>query len=206
MPGSLEPAVEPQGTRELVCVENNPTYVAVGRRVLPEATWICADILDLPSLGLGRFDCAIANPPFGAVTRTVDAAGYTGRRFEYHAIAVAAQLARHGVFLIPQNSAPFRYSGQRCFRDVRDAELDRFERGTGIRLEPSCGIDTSGYAEQWHGVSPRLEVVTCDFTTTPATGHRAMGLGSPVSNLRCWRCSRRRPPHRQHPLRVTKGP
>lgn len=40
------------------------------RKVMPEANWICADILDLPDqvdqLG-GTFDCAISNPPFGSV-------------------------------------------------------------------------------------------------------------------------------------------
>ena len=159
------------GRRELVCVEVNPTYVEVGRRVLPEATWICADLLELPGMGLGRFDTAIANPPFGAIARAGAAAGgYRGRRFEYHVIAVASQLAQYGAFIIPQQSAPFRYSGQPYFREQRDPELDRFEHATGITLEPSCGIDTSTYAEDWHNVRPRVEVVTCDFTEhTPAS-------------------------------------
>jgi hypothetical protein len=30
---------------QLVCVELNPDYVAVGKRLLPRATWICADAL-----------------------------------------------------------------------------------------------------------------------------------------------------------------
>ena len=30
-------------------------------------------------------------------------------------------------------------------------------------LEPNCGIDTSYYADDWHGVSPRVEIVTADF-------------------------------------------
>lgn len=150
--------------RELVCVEANPTYVEVGRRVLPEATWICADLLDVPGMGLGRFDTAIANPPFGPIARAGDGPGYRGRRFEYRAIAVAAQIAKWGAFIIPQQSAPFRYSGQPCFRVERAPELDRFEHATGITLEPSCGIDTSGYTEDWRGVRPQVEVVTCDFT------------------------------------------
>jgi hypothetical protein len=157
--------------RELVCVEANPTYVEVGRRVLPEATWICADLLDVPEMGLGRFDTAIANPPFGAIARAGDGPGYRGRRFEYHVIAVAGQIAKWGAFIIPQNSAPFRYSGEPYFREQRDPELDRFEHAAGITLEPSCGIETSIYAEDWHNVRPRVEVVTCAFTelaTAPA--------------------------------------
>lgn len=39
---------------DLVCVEANPAYVAVGRKILPEATWICADVLDPATMtGLG---------------------------------------------------------------------------------------------------------------------------------------------------------
>lgn len=45
---------------DITCVELNPHYVEVGKKVVPEATWICADVLDpfLPDL-LGQFDFAI---------------------------------------------------------------------------------------------------------------------------------------------------
>ncbi len=152
--------------REFVCVERNPDYVRVGRKIMPEATWIEGDILDVPSMGLGLFEVAIGNPPFGAITRSKDApGGYKGRRFEYHAIAVAATVARYGVFIIPQPSAPFRYSGQPSFEGgAGDREYDRFVAATGIELGATCGIDTSGYREEWHGVSPAVEIVTVDFS------------------------------------------
>lgn len=149
---------------ELVCVERNPDYVRVGRKILPEARWICADILDLPAMQLGLFDCAIGNPPFGAISRSGNAPGYQGRRFEYHTIAVAAALANHGVFLVPQESAPFSYSGRQRVTHDADEEYERFHRATGIELESNCGLDTSVYDDQWHGVSPRTEIVLCDFT------------------------------------------
>ncbi|WP_051399805.1 N-6 DNA methylase [Haloechinothrix halophila] len=158
--------------RELVCVERNPAYLKVGRKVLPEATWIGADILDLPTMQLGKFDAAIGNPPFGAVARTGNApGGYRGRRFEYHAIAIAALFARYGVFLVPQTSAPFRSSGQPNLTWDADEEYQRFHAATGLELQPGCGWDTSHYADDWHGVSPTVEIVTCDLTelSTPAT-------------------------------------
>lgn len=171
----------PYPAPEFVCVERNPVYVRVGRKVMPEATWICADILDLPDmvdqLG-GRFDCAISNPPFGPLPRHRDAPGYSGRRFEYHTIAVAAGLAARGVFIVPQMSAPFRYSGRPCFEhDQGDAEYARFTAGTGITLTSTCGIDTSFYDGRWRGVCPRVEVVMADFIdraapcTAPVTAH-----------------------------------
>lgn len=165
---------------ELVCVERNPDYVRVGRRVLPEARWVCADVLDPAALpaDLGQFDCAVANPPFGPAVRTRNApGGYTGRRFEYHVIAAAATLAKRGVFIIPQASAPFRYSGQPQFEPARgDDEYRRFVAATGIALTHNCGIDTSHYDGDWVGVSPRVEIVLADFTTRSARcGGRATG-------------------------------
>jgi SAM-dependent methyltransferase len=162
--------------RQLVCVERNPAYVAVGRKVLPEATWICADILDVPDLQLGPFDAVISNPPFGNIARTGNAPGYRGRRFEYHAIAVAAQVAGSGVFLIPQVAAPFRSSGQPDLTDNADEEYRRFHAATGLTLKPGCGWDTSFYAGEWRGVSPEVEIATCklsDFTVAAAAPRRA---------------------------------
>ncbi|MEV7123942.1 methyltransferase domain-containing protein [Kitasatospora griseola] len=153
--------------REMVCVERNPKYVRVGRKVLPEARWLCADIFDLPN-DLGRFDMVVSNPPFGFTERSGDGPGVSSRRFEYHALAVAAELGRFGVFIIPQESAPFRYSGQPSFQERRSAEYEQFERETGIRLEMNCGIDTSGYRQEWRGASPKTEIVVCDFTERTA--------------------------------------
>lgn len=55
---------------EIVCVERNPEYVAVGRRVLPEALWVCADVFELPTEFRHTFDLAISNPPFGHTPRS----------------------------------------------------------------------------------------------------------------------------------------
>ncbi|MGV9891681.1 methyltransferase [Streptomyces sp. NPDC003395] len=153
-----------QPSRQIVCVEKNPDYVKVGRKILPEAQWICADVLDLPGMNLGHFDTAISNPPFGAIKRVGNGPDYTGSRFEYHVIAVASTLATFGAFIIPQTSAPFRYSGERCYRTETDSECERFQRQTGIAMGSGAGCDTSIYAEEWHGVSPRVEIVVCDFT------------------------------------------
>ncbi|WP_280202332.1 MULTISPECIES: methyltransferase [Nocardia] len=167
--------------RELVCVERNPVFVRVGRKVLPEARWLCGDLLRVHLERMPLFDTAIANPPFGAVARNCDAPGYRGPRFEYHAITVAARVARHGVFLIPQSSSPFRYSGQPRMRDgCADAQYQRFHAATGITLDPSCGIDTSVYRDDWHHPAVATEVVTCDFTSF-VTGRESWPSPTPHS-------------------------
>ena len=78
---------------------------------MPEATWICADVLDpfLPDL-LGQFDFAIANPPFGRIANNYRKS-YMSGEFEYMVIEAASRIAKEGAFIIPQMSAPFVYSG-----------------------------------------------------------------------------------------------
>jgi predicted RNA methylase len=149
--------------REVVCVEVNPQYAEVGRVVVPDATWICADALDPSTWAhLGPFDVVISNPPHGRVP------GSRGSGpFEYRAIEAASRHARYGVFLIPQESAPFTYSGRRDFQHRREREPRHrsllFQERTGLVLDPGCGVDTATYRTEWRGASPLCEIVTCDF-------------------------------------------
>lgn len=149
---------------EMVCVEMNPEYAAVGMKIVPEARWIVGSVFDLPA-DLGRFNFAIGNPPFGATPRQ-KAAGprYTGKEFELHVIDVASDLSDFGAFIVPQQTAGFRFSESRSGFEERWTDThDRLLAQTGIRLEPSCGIDTGLYRRDWHGVSVSTEVVTVDF-------------------------------------------
>jgi hypothetical protein len=150
-------------TPDIVCVEKNPGYVAVGRKILPEARWIEGDVFNLPA-DLGHFDCAISNPPFGATSKDGQSGPrYTGNKFEYHVIDIASDHADYGVFIIPQTSAPFKYSGQDSYERTNYDHCRDFTEKTGIDLGHSCGIDTSYYLKDWRGVSPPTEIVVCDF-------------------------------------------
>src|SRR5688572_26782044 len=75
---------------ELTCAEINQDYVEVGRKILPEARWIHTDVRDLPKLDLGPFDCAIGNPPFGAIRSDGKAPRYKGSNFECSVIDLAS--------------------------------------------------------------------------------------------------------------------
>lgn len=151
----------PNSLKRIVCVEKNPDYIAVGRKLVPEAEWIEGDVFALPDLG--RFDMAVANPPFGATARTNGAPRYKGRPFEYHVIDAASGIADFGVFIIPQMSAPFEYSGRQSYQWRPGSEYERFNRETGIELGPNCGIDCSVYRGDWRGVAPAVEIVVTDF-------------------------------------------
>ncbi|MGW1039574.1 methyltransferase [Streptomyces sp. bgisy153] len=185
--------------REIVCVERNPAYVEVGRKLLPEATWICGDVLDVPGMDLGTFDTAIANPPFGRIQRSGNAPGYSGPHFEYHTIAVASLIARHGAFIVPSMSAPFEYTGRPLHRYLQHREstrYNRFHEQTGIVLRENIGIDASTY-EGWRGVSPRIEMVTCDFEENPP---KALASRDPRPQHAA------RPPEPAAPAAVTAAP
>ncbi|MEU7477049.1 hypothetical protein AB0A63_13765 [Lentzea sp. NPDC042327] len=174
----------PCDSRELVCVERNEEFVRVGRRVVPEARWICADIMTIPDMldDLGTFDTAISNPPYGAIDRLIQATlGYRGRRFEYHTIGLASMIARHGVFLIPQRSASFQFSGPagKFVPGTGDDEYDKFVAATGIELDHNCGIDTDHYRGSWHDVNVLVEVVTVDFADRAVPAPRAAAAPRP---------------------------
>jgi len=162
---------------DVVCVELNPEYAEVGRKIVPEARWIVGSVFDLPA-DIGHFDFAIGNPPFGSTPHeTKRGPRYTGKEFELHVIDIASGLADFGAFIVPQMTAGFKYSGcpgggwpetikngygsgfAECKTDVHEKLLAM----SGIVLEPSCGIDTTTYDRDWHGVSIRTEVITCDF-------------------------------------------
>lgn len=148
---------------ELVCVEINPAYVEIGRKLLPEATWIVGDITDPKTFeDLGHFDCAISNPPFGRVGGT-PAPRFTGSNFDLKTVDIASDIADAGVFLLPQRSTPFRYSGSRDYQERETDLTERFREQTGIRFEFNCGIDTAFYRDDWKDVSPLCEIVCADF-------------------------------------------
>lgn len=138
--------------RTFVCVEANPLYVEIGKAVMPEATWICGDVFEV--FGNAKrdvmFDHAISNPPFG----------FSGP-FEYRVIELASKIARAGTFIVPQQSAPFRYSGVQCYREEETETCRKFRERTGIVMDVGCAIDTSGH--DWKNVDPRVEIVRCDF-------------------------------------------
>lgn len=145
----------------IVCVEKNPEYVKVGRKVLPEAEWICADVFELPDLG--RFTFAISNPPYGS------GGPNRGVTLDLNVVAVGARMAEFGAFILPQASAPFKYSGQCNYEPTPGLAYAKLREKTGIQLGPNCGIDCDQWRSDWRGVAPRVEIVTGEFLDWQAT-------------------------------------
>lgn len=152
-----------QRPADITCVEINPRYAEIGRKLLPEARWINADVFDWRELDLGRFDCAISNPPFGRVKRRGDGPRYRGPEFEFHVVDIAAEIAEYGAFIVPQQSASFRYSGSQYYQRLEKGRGVEFERQTGLVMEGGAGIDTAYYQAEWKDVAPLCEIVCIDF-------------------------------------------
>jgi hypothetical protein len=152
-----------EGVAELTCVEINPRHFEVGRKLLPEARWINADVFDWRTLDLGRYDVAIANPPFGRVKRSGDAPRYRGPEFELHIMDIAREFAQRGAFIVPQESASFRYSGRPYFDRRAEGRAVEFERLTGVRMDTGAGVDTSFHRDGWKDGAPLCEIVCIDF-------------------------------------------
>ncbi|TFF34401.1 class I SAM-dependent methyltransferase [Mucilaginibacter psychrotolerans] len=168
-----------QGCTDITCVELNPIYYEIGKKLLPEANWINDSIFKYKDLG--HFDQAISNPPFGKIKTGIDKAvqdelKYKGAEFDLITIEIASKIADYGCFILPQQSTPFKYSGAEFFMDLREQnkgynpyglsvpnKVQKFIKETGLNYEFNIGVDTSIYKDDWKGVSPICEIVCFDF-------------------------------------------
>lgn len=161
---------------QITCIEINPDYIAVGRRVVPEAIWIQADIFSLPESIFTRpgrlpgeaFDFAICNPPFGRSKALYQSGSlpYPGSPIELSVLSIAARLARCGAFILPQMSCPFTYSGQPYHEHRITPVWSQFYRQSHIDLTASS-IDCAIYHDHWRDVSPNVEIALYDLDESP---------------------------------------
>lgn len=158
---------------QITCVERNAEYLEVGKKLLPEAEWIHADVFDVLDMGLGHFDTAISNPPFGNIKRTRNSPRYSGKDFEFHVIDIASHLADYGTFIVPQMSAGFNYSGRNSYERQISGKAVNFQELTGLHFDTGCGVDTAYFIDQWKGVSPMCEIVCIEFTDAPIVAAKA---------------------------------
>lgn len=164
---------------DITCVELNPTYYEIGKKLLPEAKWVLGSIFDYKDFG--HFDQVISNPPFGKIKTGLDKEvqkdlNYKGAEFDLITIEIGSKIADYGCFILPQQSTPFKYSGAEHFMDLREqskgynpyglsvpSKVQKFIKETGFDYQFNIGIDTSVYRDQWRGVSPICEIVDFYF-------------------------------------------
>lgn len=153
--------------KHITCIELNDQYVLIGKRLLPQAEWICTDALSYTPQR--NYKVAYGNPPFGKIKTSSSVSGrYTGSEFEYSIIDAASCYSSKGVWLIPQTSAGFKYSGNTCYQreSTINSKLYKFTNETGFVMQPGVGVDTSIYRDQWNGTNILCESVIVDYDGT----------------------------------------
>jgi hypothetical protein len=76
---------------------------------------------------------------------------------------LAAHIPGYGAFIVPQMSAPFRYSGAQYYERNEHERYMKLAEQTGMYLDSGCGIDTTIYKDDWKHTAPIVEIVTCEF-------------------------------------------
>ncbi|MEM1155167.1 MAG: methyltransferase, partial [Pseudomonadota bacterium] len=79
-------------------------------------------------------------------------------------IDIASEIARDGVFIIPQLSSGFEFSGVQCYQRRESSKYTAFAEATGLFVDAGMGIDTSVTSDGWKGVKQRVEIALVDFT------------------------------------------
>ncbi len=151
---------------EVVCLEVNSEYVEVGKKLVPEATWVKGSLDDMSLLSELRdmhFDLVVSNPPFGAVRsmEDVQCPRYKGAEAHFKCMDIASSLASNGLFIVPPNVAGFQYSGVQCYKELEDSKLKAFREQTGMMTTISIGLDTTCYGG-FKGTSIRVELTDYD--------------------------------------------
>src|SRR5205085_9045150 len=83
---------------------------------------------------------------------------------ELKIVDIAGHLGTIGMFILPQGSTPFRYSGAQYYQRVDSAKFEKFFAETGIDIEAGRGIDTTFHRDAWRQTSIVTEIACCEFT------------------------------------------
>lgn len=145
---------------KLYCVEFNPEYATVGKRILPQATWIQGSCLNESIINQLPFaDCVISNPPFGSINSNdnINWIKYNSKaNFDLNIVSIGTQIANAGCFILPK--------GKTCY-DVDKHEAietgihQEFLEKTGFMIQPSSW-DLSEFENDWYGAKPKIEFTT----------------------------------------------
>lgn len=97
--------------KELLCVEKNPDFVKIGKKLVPQAQWVEGDIFDKQLWSsLPKMEFFITNPPFGIPVKQPWLA-FSGDSL-VAAIEVGLRVTsdQGGTAILPSSQCPFKYS------------------------------------------------------------------------------------------------
>ena len=161
-----------------ICVENCTEYYEIGRKLLPEMVWINGSIFDdeviaeIKLIMNGENFSILSNPPYGnQVKGKHREMRYTGSKFEYKAIEMGAILGAYdGAFLIPQQSVPFRMTGNHEYgvhhESYKTKDYNKFIEQTGLEISTNIGFTTEILDDSepgWKDVSIVTEIAILEY-------------------------------------------
>lgn len=151
----------------VLCIEYAKQYVDVGKRLVPYAEWVQGDALTYDALSHlppnKKFRQAMSNPPFGPIGTSDYQGKFKGKDFEFRVMDRASEIAEFGSFILPQQSAPFQYSGRPYYERRPNRKTDKFFKETGIFLDAAVGIDTVRYKDMWKNTNIVCEIADAEF-------------------------------------------
>lgn len=132
----------------LICIEKDVELIEIGKKIVPEAEWLCGDIFDKALLDeiIPKKAFAVLNPPYGKSKKLIETdyswIGYQGD-LALMALEVAFRYCKNGVAILRQDHCPYKYSGQSYFKNEPGAEFLKFEKhNIRCKMIPSS-IDTT---------------------------------------------------------------
>ncbi len=163
--------------KSYTAIELNPKFVEIGKKLMPDVNWICADVYDknlldslVKDLPDKRFDLIISNPPFGH--DQVDKSKYnwlnfTGQR-DLMAVEICLRYAKNGYFILPSGSVPFSFSGRPYYEDKPDRYSQKVKRflkaNKELKFNMTCdAIDSTVYSEWMNLGKIGTEAVNIDI-------------------------------------------
>ena len=156
----------------LTCVEFNTTYYEVGRRILPEAEWIRADLTDYAaSLGGKRpFREAIANPPYGKAPTLREWRGYSGPAHLVAAAVLGDITTSGGWMLLPETDIDQSFNR---FSREDSAVYQKFRSARPDLTLTHYSHDFSEHRSKWLGAAPNVTLADLNIEL-PAAKPRSL--------------------------------
>lgn len=141
--------------KQLICIEKNPEFVEIGKKLLPDADWHCGSIFDqklhqkiFRKHKIKKSDCMISNPPYGTVTMKYvpdgerDWLDYSGKEFDMAVIEVGHKLAEYHSYILPVQSCIFSVSGAHYHQHKTNRKFNKLKKD----------IDEPNLIQQWTSI------------------------------------------------------
>lgn len=160
---SLQTYLDSQVKPDVTCVELNPEFVAIGKKVFPEARWICGSVFDVPEILAGEaFTEFFSNPPFGRIPKVDGRKPHNAARFEFAVAEIGLSMAEFGTMICPRGATDWEFSGRPTFRRMDNPQYRKWSDWAGIRLSPNCGIDTCDSGARFSDTSIVVDIANVE--------------------------------------------